>query len=133
MDDDPGTDGAREGMVQVVRETGYLWIVEWEDRFVRPQRIEVRHVTRLEGVTDADLERHLLDVAVPAQARVATRVGGVRRQVLLRCSGERSQTGGFGNSAEGVAVALGDVGVVTATNTDLLWRSEDPVAEEIPT
>ena len=51
----------------------YLWIVEWDDSFVQPARVEVRQVTRRPGVSDKDLEHHLVHVEIPQQAAVSTR------------------------------------------------------------
>ncbi len=103
----------------------YLWIVEWDDRFVTPQRVEVRHITRLEGVSDDDIERHLVEVAIPAQAADATRVGHVTRQVLLRLSGPRKGTVGYANAGDGTASAVGDLAVSIGHNAEVVWRSRE--------
>ena len=103
----------------------YLWIVEWDDSFVKPARVEVRQVTRRAGVSDEDLEHHMTDVEIPRQAAVSTRVGGVRRQLLVRLTGEHETTTGFGNGPEGVATPVEDVAVVTGNNGVVVWRSDD--------
>lgn len=108
----------------------YLWIVEWDDRFVTPQRVEVRHITRLEGVSDDDLERHLLEVEIPAQAAVATRVGHVTRQILLRLSGPRKGSVGYANAGDGLAAAVGDVAVSIGQNAEVVWSSADAGTDE---
>ncbi len=106
-------------------EATYLWIVEWDDQFVQPQRIQVRHVTRMPGVTDDELERQLIDDAIPAQQREATRVGGVRRQLLVKLTGEHAATSGFGTQDEGVATPLGAAAVSTGSNGVVIWRSDE--------
>jgi hypothetical protein len=103
----------------------YLWIVEWDDSFVKPARVEVRQVPRRGGVSDEDLEHHMVDVEIPRQAAVSTRVGGVRRQLLVRLTGEHEETTGFGNGPEGVATPVADVAVVTGRNGVVVWRSDD--------
>lgn len=108
----------------------YLWIVEWDDRFVTPQRVEVRHITRLEGVSDDDLERQLVDVEIPAQAAEATRVGHVTRQLLLRLSGPRKGSVGYANAGDGTASALGDVAVLIGRNAEVVWSSRPAGTDE---
>lgn len=99
----------------------YLWIVEWDDSFVKPQRVEVREVTRLPGVTDETLEHQLIHEQLPAQAAAATRVGGVSRQLLIKLTGEHEDTTGFANEPEGVATSLGTVGVAVGSNGVVIW------------
>jgi hypothetical protein len=108
----------------------YLWIVEWDDRFVTPKRVEVRHLTRLEGVSDEELERHLVEVEIPAQAAAATRVGHVTRQLLLRLSGPRKGTVGYANAGDGTAGPVGDVAVSIGQNAEVVWSSADPGTDE---
>lgn len=110
-------------------ETTYLWLVFWDDSFVQPQRVEVREVTRLPDVADADLERHLVDVAVAEEAGRATRSGGVRSQVLLRLGGERTRATGYGAADEGVATPVGTVAVAIGRSAEVVWRSD--AADEV--
>jgi len=102
----------------------FVWLVEWEDSIIQPRRVELRHVTRLPGVSDEDLERHLIEEEIPAQAKRATRAGGVSRQVLLRLTGARTQATGFANTQEGVAVPLGDAAISVGWNADIVWSSD---------
>lgn len=102
----------------------YVWLVEWEDGIVQPRRVELRHVTRHPGVSDEDLERHLIEEEIPAQAKRVTRAGGVSRQVLMRLTGARTQATGFANAEEGVAVALGDAAISVGWNADIVWSSD---------
>ena len=102
----------------------YLWVIEWDDSFVKPQRVEVRQVTRLAGVTDEAIERHLIESELPAQAAASTRVGGVRRQLLIKLTGEREDATGFANEPEGVAKSLGTVGVIVGSNGVVVWNSD---------
>lgn len=115
----------------------YLWLIEWEDQFIKPKRVEVRHVSRLPGVGDDDLERYLIEEAVPAKATELTRVGGPTRQTILRLTSERTQATGFANTDEGVALLLGDVAVSIGWNAEVVWdsdsdseRDEDPDTSE---
>jgi hypothetical protein len=110
----------------------YVWLVAWDDRFVKPQRVEVREVTRLPDVADADLEQHLIGVEIPGQARELTRVGGVAWQLLLKVTGERTQATGFGAAQEGVAAPLGTVAVSTGLNADVVWSSLEELPENWP-
>lgn len=102
----------------------YLWIIEWDDSFVKPQRVEVRQVTRLLGVTDEEIEQHLVEVAMPAQAAVFTRVGGVRRQLLVKMTGEHTDRTAFGSEPEGIATPLGTVGVAIGNDGLAVWNSD---------
>ena len=104
--------------------TTYVWIVEWEDSVVEPRRVELRHVVRLPGVSDEDLERRLIEEEIPAQAERVTRAGGVGRQLLLRLTGERTQATGFANTEEGIAVPLGSTAISLGCNADVVWSSD---------
>jgi hypothetical protein len=102
----------------------YLWVIEWDDSFVKPQRVEVRQVTRVPGVTDEAIERHLINVELPAQAAAATRVGGVMRQLLIKLTGEHEDATGYATEPEGVAKSLGTVGVAVGSNGVVVWNSD---------
>lgn len=114
-----------DGAAAETRSAEYLWIVEWDDRFVTPARVEVRRITRLPGVTDAELERRLVEVELPAQGRAATRVGHVTRQLLVRLAGPRTELVGLGEAEEGVALPMGGVAVAVGTNAEVVWRTGD--------
>lgn len=105
-------------------ESTYLWLVFWDDSFVQPQRVEVREVSRLQDVSDEDVEKHLVGVAIPAEAGRATRSGGVRAQVLLRLGGERTRATGYGAAEEGVSVPLEGVAAYTGRSAEVVWSSE---------
>jgi len=107
----------------VKRQATYLWIIEWDYSFVKPQRVEVRKVTRFLGVTDEALEHQLIHDELPAQAAASTRVGGVKRQLLIRLTGEHAEAVGYANEPEGVATPLGTVGVVAGSNGVVIWRT----------
>jgi hypothetical protein len=109
-------------MVPMAEKKTYLWLIEWEDS-MKPKRVEVRHVARLSGVGDDDLERFLIEEAVPAKATELTRLGGPARQTILRLTGERTQATGFANTDEGVALLLGDVAVSIGWNAEVVWSS----------
>jgi hypothetical protein len=61
----------------------YLWIVDWDDRFIQPRIV---NVYRLDVAHEqvADFEAFMRDEQLPEQGAASTRVGGPVRQVLLR-------------------------------------------------
>jgi hypothetical protein len=65
-------------------EAGYLLLVEWDDRFVRPGVVARHHLARPEGMPEADFEKLLVDTVLPRLADVSTRTGGVVRASLLK-------------------------------------------------
>jgi hypothetical protein len=105
-------------------EATYLWLIFWQDVVIKPQRVEIRQVTRLPDVTDSDLERHLLDVAFPDQGKETTRDGGVDWQLLLKLTGERTTAIAYVNPAQGVATPLGAYAVATGLSADVVWASD---------
>jgi hypothetical protein len=76
-------------------EAGYLLLVEWDDRFVRPGVVARHHLACPEGMPEADFEKLIVDTVLPRLAKVSTRIGGVARASLLKA--DATLTGGFLN------------------------------------
>ncbi len=101
----------------------YLWIIEWDDQLVTPQRAEVRHLTRLPGATDKDLERELVQVEIPAKEQELTRAGHVTRQLLLKLTGPREHAVAYASSEEGVAHQVDGVAIAVDRNAEVVWST----------
>jgi hypothetical protein len=83
----------------------YLWIVDWDDRFIHPRVVNVHRFVVAEPQIDS-FEAHMRDEQIPAQGNVLTRAGSVVRQVLLRERRAGEGPTGFNASEEDVSEEL---------------------------